>query len=51
MKAPKILKCPVYKCYKTMNDDDQLMRHFDDEHRELKDLGLELTTLAPPGGS
>ena len=44
MKTPKILKCPVYKCFKVVNDDEQLMRHYEEVHKDLKELGLELTT-------
>ena len=42
-KHAKILKCPVYECFKPMNDDDQLMKHFEECHRDLKEVGLELT--------
>ena len=47
LKAPKILKCPVYKCFKVMSDDkdETLLKHYDEEHRDLKELGLELTTI------
>jgi hypothetical protein len=44
MRPSKPLKCPVYNCFKEMVDDEALMRHYDENHKDLKDLGLELTT-------
>jgi hypothetical protein len=39
----KISKCPVYKCFKEVADDDQLMKHYNEAHQDLKALGLDLT--------
>lgn len=41
-KEPRKLKCPVYNCFLEMNDDESLVRHYAEAHRDLKALGLDL---------
>lgn len=38
-----MLKCPVYKCFKEMSNEQMLIKHYDESHKDLKELGLELT--------
>ena len=37
-----MVKCPVYKCLKEVLDDEQLMKHYSEQHQDLKSLGLDL---------
>ena len=35
-------KCPVYKCNKRWSNDMELEQHYNEEHNDLKELGLSL---------
>eukprot|EP00347_Sterkiella_histriomuscorum_P001394 403372204 len=37
------LKCPVYGCFRDMPDEASLVGHYNDQHQNLKQLGLDLT--------
>ena len=41
---PKIqtIKCPVYKCFKELENDEALFRHYESAHKDLKEMGLDL---------
>ena len=36
------LRCPVYKCFKEVYDDEGLLKHYAESHQDLKALGLDL---------
>jgi hypothetical protein len=38
-------KCPVYKCFLELMTEEALVKHYDEAHKDLKELGLE---LSPP---